>query len=158
MTKGRANIKSKSRKKPGGTSSWSRPFRFIALPLVWRLILLILIVALLFWQWSAVTSWAINIADKAWELFGWGLILIAIVVIIIIGMLWRRQLSTLANRWKLYHWNKWLGAVTFILAIWGILALFNWGGSVGLNFIGQDDFTAILWILGLVSYPDWAGS
>ena len=150
MTKGRANIKSKSRKKPGGTSSWSRPFRFIALPLVWRLILLILIVALLFWQWSAVTSWAINIADKAWELFGWGLILIAIVVIIIIGMLWRRQLSTLANRWKLYHWNKWLGAVTFILAIWGILALFNWGGSVGLNFIGQDDFTAILWILGLV--------
>ena len=150
MTKGRANVSSKSRKKPGGTSSWSRPFRFAALPLVWRLILIVLIVALLLWQWSEVTSWATNIASKAWELFGWGLVLIAIVVIIIIGMLWRRQLSTLAHRWKLNHWNKWLGAVTFILAIWGILALFNLGGSFGLNFIGQDDFTAILWILGLV--------
>ncbi|HEY92274.1 MAG TPA: DNA translocase FtsK [Dehalococcoidia bacterium] len=150
MTKGRANVSGKSRKKPGGTSSWSRPFRFVALPLVWRLILIIIIVALLLWQWSAVASWATNIAGKAWELFGWGLALIAIVVIIIIGMLWRRQLSALAHRWKLNHWNKWLGAVTFILAIWGILALFNLGGSFGLNFIGQDDFTAILWILGLV--------
>ena len=150
MTKGRANIGSKSRKKPRGKSWWSRPFRFMALPSVWRLILLVLIVALLFWQWSAVTSWANNIASKAWELFGWGLVLIAIVVIIIIGMLWRRQLSTLARRWKLYQWNKWLGVITFILAIWGILALFNWGGSFGLSLIGQEDFIAILWILGLV--------
>jgi len=150
MTKGRANIRNKSRKKPRRKSWLSRLFHFMALPLVRRLILLVLIVALLFWQWSAVTLWANNIASKARELFGWGLILIAIAVIIIIGMLRRRQLSTLARRWKLYQWNKWLGAITFILAIWGILALFKLGGSFGLDIIGQQDFIAILWILGLV--------
>jgi S-DNA-T family DNA segregation ATPase FtsK/SpoIIIE len=150
MTKRRANIRNKSRRKPRRRSWLSRLFHFLALPLVRRLIFIILIVALLFWQWSVVTTWAGNIASKAWELFGWGLSLIAIAVVIIIGMLRRRQLSTLARRWKLYQWNKWLGAITFILAIWGILALLNLGGSLGLGILGQQDFIAILWILGLV--------
>jgi len=111
--------------------------------------LLVLIVALLFWQWSAVTSWISNIASKVWGLFGWGLILIALAVIIIIGIISKRQLSVLVRRWKLYQWNKWLGAITFILAIWGVLALFNLGGSFGLGVIGEDGFISILWILGL---------
>jgi S-DNA-T family DNA segregation ATPase FtsK/SpoIIIE len=117
---------------------------------MWRLIPIVLIVALIFWQWSAVTSWVNNTVNKVWGLFGWGLVLIAVVVIIILGILWRRQLSTLARRWKLYQWNKWLGGVAFILAIWGILSLFNLGGSFGLSITGQEDFVVILWILGLV--------
>jgi len=104
------------------------------------------IVAILFWQWSALTSWVASIREATLELFGWGLILIAIALVVIVGMIWRRQLSALAHRWKLYQWNKWLGAIAFILAIWAILAFFNLGGSFGLAIIGQD----------IVDYPVWA--
>jgi S-DNA-T family DNA segregation ATPase FtsK/SpoIIIE len=142
MAKGGANIRSKSKKKPSRKWWSSRLF--------YSTMLLVLIVALLFWQWSAVTSWISNVASKVWDLFGWGLILIAIAVIIIIGISSKRQLSVLVRRWKLYQWNKWLGAITFILAIWGILALFNLGGSFGLDIIGKEGFIAILWILGLI--------
>ncbi|MBE9482941.1 MAG: DNA translocase FtsK, partial [Chloroflexi bacterium] len=141
---------SKPGKKPVKKSWWNRLFHFGALSWMWRLIPIVLIVALIFWQWSAVTSWVNNTVNKVWGLFGWGLVLIAVVVIIILGILWRRQLSTLARRWKLYQWNKWLGGVAFILAIWGILSLFNLGGSFGLSITGQEDFVVILWILGLV--------
>jgi len=145
MTKGRANIRSKPRKKLERKSWWSRPFHFMALPWVWRLILLVLMVVLLFWQWSAVTSWASNIASKIWELFGWGLAFLIIAIGTLVWVIWRRKLSSL-----IYHWNQWLGSVAFILAAWGILALFNLGGSFGLSITGQEDFIAILWILGLV--------
>jgi hypothetical protein len=142
MAKGRANSRGKSGEKPSRKwwSSW----------LFYSAMFLVLIVALLFWQWSVVTSWVSNITSRIWGLFGWGLILIALAVIITIGIISRRQLSTLVSRWKLYQWNKWLGGIAFILAIWGVLALFNLGGSFGLGIVGQEDFIAILWILGLV--------
>ncbi len=145
MAKGRANIRSKPRKKPERKSWWRRLFHFAALPWGWRLILLVLMVVLLFWQWSAVTSWASNIASKIWELFGWGLAFIIIAIGTLVWVIWRRKLSSL-----IYHWNQWLGSVAFILAVWGILAVFNRGGSFGLSIMGQEDFIAILWILGLV--------
>jgi hypothetical protein len=145
MTKGGANIRSKSRKKPERKSWWSRLFHFVALPPVRRLILLVLIVALLFWQWSAVTSWANNIASKIWGLFGWGLVLIIVAIGVLGWVIWRRKLSSLV-----YRWNQWLGGIAFILAAWGILALFYLGGSFGLAIIGQEDFVGILWILGFV--------
>ncbi len=145
MTKGGANIRSKSRKKPRRKSWWGRLFHFMALPPVRRLILLVLIVALLFWQWSAVTLWANNIAGNTLRLFGWGLVLIIIALGTLVWVIWRRKLSSL-----IYHWNQWLGGIAFILAAWGILALFNLGGSFGLAIIGQEDFIAILWILGFV--------
>ncbi|GAI71850.1 unnamed protein product, partial [marine sediment metagenome] len=67
------------------------------------------------------------------------------------GMIWRRQLSAWAHRWKLYQWHKWLGAIAFILAIWGILALFDLGGSFGLRIIDYGQILiGILRILGLV--------
>jgi len=142
MAKGRATSRGKSGQKPSRKwwSSW----------LFYSIMFLVLIVALLFWQWSAVTSWVSSIISKVWGLFGWGLILIALAVIIMIGIISKRQLSTLVRRWKLYQWNKWLGGITFILAIWGVLALFNLGGSFGLGVIGEDGFISILWILGLV--------
>jgi len=138
-----------ARVKPNRKSWWSQLFHFIMRPLVRRLILLVIILALLFWQWSALDSWATNIWDSTLELFGWGLALIAIAVIIIMGMLWRRQLSVLVRRWKLYQWNKWLGAIALALAIWGILGLIGLGGSFGLSIIGFPDFDGILRVLGL---------
>ncbi len=119
-------------------------FHFIVSPLVWRFILLVTIAAVLFWQWGRLASWFTDVTESTVGLFGWGLVLIAIAVIIIMGMIWRRQLSAWAHRWKLYQWNKWLGAIAFILAVWGILALFDLGGSFGQNFVGFPQ------ILGLV--------
>ena len=141
MAKREANIRSKSRKKPGRRSVWNYLF--------YSLILLVPILALAVWKWPPLTSLVTGLGDSALRLFGWGLLLIVIAVIVILGMLWRQQLSAFIHRWKLYQWNKWLGAIAFILAIWGTLALFNLGGSFGLYIIGYQDFSGILRLLGL---------
>jgi len=140
----------KPRVKPKRKSLLGGLFHFIISPLVRRLILLVIIVAVLFWQRDRLVSWFTDVTESIVGLFGWGLVLIAIAVIIIVGIIWRRQLSAWAHRWKLHQWNKWLGAITFILAVWGILALFDLGGSFGLDIIGYPDFNGILRILGLV--------
>ena len=126
-------------------------FYFIVSPLVWRFILLVIIVAVLFWQWGRITSWFTDVTESTVELFGWGLVLIAVAVIVIMGLIWRRQLSAWAHHWRLHQWNKWLGAIAFILAVWGILALFNLGGSFGQLIINDDQgLIGILCILGFV--------
>ncbi|MBA7496028.1 DNA translocase SpoIIIE [subsurface metagenome] len=144
MAKSKANIRGKSRKKSEGKSWRSRLLHFIALPPVRRLILIALIVALLFWQWSILTSWASNIRDNTLRLFGWGLLLIVIAIGTMVGVLWRRKLSSV-----IHHWNQWLGGIALALAAWGIFAFFNLGGSFGLGIIGYPDFSGILRILGL---------
>lgn len=140
----------KPRVKPERKSLWGGLFHFIVSPLVWRLILLVIIVAVLFWQRGRLVSWVNDVTGSTVELFGWGLVLIAIAIISIMGMIWRRQLSAWARRWKLYQWHKWLGAIAFTLAVWGILALLDLGGSFGMTIIGQQDFVGVLRILGLI--------
>ncbi len=147
MAKRESNSRSRAKRKP----FLAGLFHFIISPWVWRFILLVIIVTVLFWQWRRLVSWAIDVTDSTIELFGWGLVLIAIAIIIIMGMIWRRQLSAWAYRWKLNQWNKWLGAIVFMLAVWGVLALFDLGGSFGLRIIdyGQN-LIGVLRILGLV--------
>ena len=129
------------------------------LPSIWRLILLLLIVALLFWKRANLVSWATDVSDSTLRLFGWGLLLIAIAIGTLVGMLWRRRLLSL-----LRHWNRWLGGIAFALAAWGTLAFFpgtgilqrvSLGGSFGQSISGQDIvaypiFVSILRILGLL--------
>jgi len=153
MAKKKPKIKSRdkgvsgqSRVKPRGRSLWGRLFRFLVSPWVWRFIFVVAIVAVLYWQWENLVALATGVAESTVGLFGWGLILIAIAIIVVAGLIWRRQLSALAHRWKLYQWNKWLGAISLGFAIWAILAFFNLGGSFGLAIIGQD----------IIDYPVWA--
>ncbi len=150
MAKRKVGGRGKSRGRPR-TRSWRGwLFRFVAL----RLILVIVIVALLLWRWPAISSWADNVAMGTLEQLGWGLILIVLALGILAGITWRRKLSLL-----IYHWNQWLGGIAFILAIWGILALFpgqgelrqaSLGGNFGLKIIGQQNAIGILRILGWV--------
>jgi len=144
-----SNVGGKPRRKPTGKSGWSNPFRFLVLPPVRRVILVGIIVALLFWQWSAVTSWVSSIAEGIWGLFGWGLLLIVIAIGTLVWVVERRRLSSL-----IYRWNRWLGGIAFILAVWGILALpfFRLGGSFGRSIIDflAPDYVGILRIIGLV--------
>jgi len=139
-------INNKSRVKPQRRSFLKGLARFFISPWFWRFVVVVAIVAVIYWQWDNLVAWANGIVEGTVGLFGWGLILIAIAIIVIAGVIWRQQLSALVHQWKLYQWNKWLGAIAFILAIWAILAFFNLGGSFGQAIIGQD----------IVDYPVWA--
>ncbi len=148
------NIKGKSRGKPERRSAGSGLFHFITLPPVRRLILVAIILAVIFWQWSTLTLWATEAGEKTLQQFGWGLFLIAIAIAALVVVLWQRKLSSL-----IHHWYRWLGGVALIFAIWGILAFcpgtgalrqVTLGGDFGLKIIGYPDVGGGLRILGLV--------
>ena len=154
----KANTKTKNRPKARRERAQARPrrgfwgglFRFLVSKWGLGLILLAAVTAVVLWQWQAIASWVNNIVNSTIGLFGWGLILIGIVVLIILGAIFRKQLSALAHRLKLHLWNRWLGAASFILAVWGILALFNLGGSIGQAITSSNLLAGILRIMGLV--------
>jgi len=126
---------------------------------MWLLLLLFAVVALLFWQRSALALWAGGVAVSVWGRFGWGLFLIVLAIGTLVVLLWRRKLLSFFR-----HWNRWLGGVAFALAAWGILAFLpgtgvlqqaSLGGSFGQSIIGQDVvaypvFVSILRVLGLL--------
>jgi len=113
------------------------------LPVVRNIILLAIVVAILFWQWPNIQGAAAALG----ELFGWGLLFIAAAIITLIVQIARRRLFSF-----IYYVNRWLGAVAFVLALWGILSFFKWGGSFGMGIIDypSPDFIGALRVLGLV--------
>ncbi len=143
MAKKKVSITAKPTRKPKRKLGWSWLFRFVVLPL-----LLVLIVLLLFWQRSALISWAAGIRDDTLRLFGWGLVIIVIAAGTLVGVLWWKPASLI------YRLNRWLGGIALALAVWGILGFFpgegilshSLGGSFGLSIISQD----------IVDYPVWA--
>jgi S-DNA-T family DNA segregation ATPase FtsK/SpoIIIE len=131
-----------AKRKANTESGWSQFFHFIILPPVRWLILLVIITAVVSWQWKNITS-----------LFGWGFVFLVIAFGTLVVVVWRRKILSV-----IYHWNQWLGGVAFILAVWGILAFFpggnllsnSLGGSFGQNIIDSPDFLGALRLLGLV--------
>jgi S-DNA-T family DNA segregation ATPase FtsK/SpoIIIE len=119
---------------------WQSLLRFLIRPPMVYIIIVIAIVAILYWQLSTLTSWA----NSTWKLFGWGLILVAIAAVTLIWLVWRRRLSSLV-----YRWNQWLAGIACIVAVWGILALFDLGGDIGFAIIGFPDLMGALRIAGL---------
>ncbi len=115
-----------------------------------RFTLVITIVGLLFWQWDNILAWLDNVTQGTVGLLGWGLVVILLAVIVIASIIWRQQLAAIARRYKLYYWNKWLGAVAFIFTAWGVLALLDLGGSFGQLIIGEEmNEIGLLRVLGL---------
>ncbi|HEX76198.1 MAG TPA: DNA translocase FtsK, partial [Dehalococcoidia bacterium] len=114
--------------------------RFLIRPPMGYIIIVIAIVAILYWQLATLTSWA----NSTWKLFGWGLILVAVAVVTLIWLAWRRKLSSL-----IYRWNQWLAGIACVVAAWGILALFDLGGDIGFAIIGFPDLMGALRIAGL---------
>jgi S-DNA-T family DNA segregation ATPase FtsK/SpoIIIE len=98
--------------------------------------------------------------EKMRTLFGWGVIFLFITILVLITMAWRRQLGSLIR-----HWNIWLGSISFVLAIWGILGIIEYnstlfsnglGGTFGYTLVGSpspystmDTFLGSLRILAL---------
>ena len=138
---------------PKRRSWWKSPLRFVALSPVryWYLTLPVIIVLLLYWQRGTLVWLGTGIADLTMELFGWGLALIISAIVTLVVMAWLRKLLLLVHRWY-----QLLGGIAVILAAWGILAVFNLGGSFGLGIVGiqASDFLstlmAILRIAGLI--------
>ena len=111
-----------------------------------RVILIAAIVGILYWQWSNLTAWAIDIRDSTWNLFGWGLLLLILALIILGVVLWFRRSSL-----PLVRFRQWLGGIAFTMAIWGLLAFSALGGSIGQHLIGYpSNFIGIPRVAGLI--------
>ncbi|MBI4186410.1 MAG: DNA translocase FtsK [Chloroflexi bacterium] len=150
MVKGKEEITGKRGARPRGRSWWLRLFRLLTLWPVWIFLLLVVAAAVVWWRWPALTSWAAGVRDATFNLFGWGLILLAIAVAIALGMIWRRRLLDFVYRWRLHQLNRLLGAIAFILSVWGVLALLQKGGAIGQRIIGQPDAFGALRVVGLL--------
>ncbi len=137
------------RARPGTASTAGRSLEIFLL-WVGRIALLAAVIGLIVWQWDNILAWFDDLAAGTLSLFGWGIGLIALAVLIILGFAFRRQITAFAVRWKLYQWNKVLSAAAFFFAIWGILALFDKGGSFGRAIISSNPLIAILRVIGLL--------
>ncbi|MFC1928359.1 DNA translocase FtsK [Chloroflexota bacterium] len=154
MAKKKSDIRGKSRGKAKKRSWLIGLFRFIVSPPVWQVILLALVAVVIYWQRTTLVLWTTGIIDSTLKLFGWGLVFIVIAIGTLVGVVWRRKLSSF-----IYHGNRWLGSIAFVLAGWGILAFLpgegilrgvSLGGNIGLSIIGYTVFIGILRVLGLV--------
>jgi len=141
--------KARTGSKSGRKAKESRParkrfFSFIASPVVRRLILIVVIVALLYLLWEGML-----------RSFGYGLIIIAMALGALAWMAWRQQFSVAKQRW-----NWVLGGISLALAVWGILAFFpgkgilqdaTLGGSIGQSIIMHSpDTLGGLLVAGLI--------
>lgn len=142
MAKKKANI-SRARKRPGRRSGVGLLFHILMSTPIRQLILIALILVVLFWQLQNI----VEAGERLNEFFGWGLVFIAVAVVILVVQIWRRKLSLF-----IYHWNRWLGGIAFILAIWGILAFSDLGGEFGQSIISYPahEIIGALNISGLV--------
>jgi S-DNA-T family DNA segregation ATPase FtsK/SpoIIIE len=125
-------------------------WRFITSKWVRRLLLLATFLTLLAWQWNNLALRVQELAQGTYGFLGWGLLLILVAVIVILCIIFRQKLADFIKRYKLYLWHKWLGAVAFFFAAWGILGLFSLGGIVGQAIIGEYAVLNVLRVLGLI--------
>ena len=133
MSKPRSGSKPRRKAKERQPASKSKRFS-VASPAVRRLILVAVIVALLCVLW-----------ERLFTLFGWGLIIAAIALGLLIWAIRRGQFSVVKG-W----WNWILAGICLALAAWGILAFFALGGRIGQGIIGAPGAVGGLRVAGLV--------
>lgn len=101
-------------------------------------VLIVAVAALLIWQREPVETFLNQFFSGTAAVFGWGLLLILLGIIVAIAIFKRQALATFARKTTFIYWYRWLGAIVLILAGWGLLALGGAGGSFGLAVIGSD--------------------
>jgi S-DNA-T family DNA segregation ATPase FtsK/SpoIIIE len=132
---------------------------FFARPLVWRFILILVIVGLLYLLYPILVAAGASIVG----LFGLGLALIAIAVGATIWVTRGEHYELLKKRWNSFvkvarHWNWIVAGIIFIIAIWGLLSFFRvgilsqatLGGRIGQSIAGAPGVVGVLRIMGLV--------
>ena len=146
--------KATSRLKRGKTKNQSAVKQFAAFfvkPLVWRLILTLVTVGLLYRFYPILVESGAAVLG----LFGLGLVLIAIAVGVIVWLVKGRHFPLLTRRW-----NRFVGGVILAIAIWGALSFFNpgsgilseatLGGKIGQSIASAPGVVGVLRIIGLV--------
>lgn len=110
-----------NREKPAGRSPpGGGILRFFISRPVRNFILIIIVIALL----AVFHDSVYNFFQDLRKIFGWGVLFLLGAVITLITLAWRRQLGTFVH-----HWNRWLGGIAFVLAVWGILGSFSASGE-----------------------------
>ncbi len=139
------------RKKTGSQSAVRRFLGFLARPLVWRFILILVIVGLLYLFYPILVEAGAGILG----LFGLGLVLIAIAVGLLVWLVMGRHFPLLTRRW-----NWFVGGTILAMAIWGALSFFSTGsgvlsqatlgGKIGQSIAGAPGVVGVLRVIGLV--------
>jgi S-DNA-T family DNA segregation ATPase FtsK/SpoIIIE len=123
--------------------------RFFLLSVMCLLVVLI-IASIVYWQWEGISSWVSETAIGITQVFGWGLVLIVLAVLTLTVVI-------LTYPRVLWHfWNRWIGGLIVLAAVWGILAFFpgegylsdfTLGGEIGQRIIGPSVPVGILLVL-----------
>lgn len=139
------------RRKTGGQSAVRRFLGFLARPLVWRFILILVIVGLLYLFYPILVAAGAGILG----LFGLGLVLLAIAVGLLVWLVMGRHFPLLTRRW-----NWFVGGAILAIAIWGALSFFTTGsgvlsqatlgGKIGRSIAGAPGVVGVLRVMGLV--------
>jgi S-DNA-T family DNA segregation ATPase FtsK/SpoIIIE len=145
--KGSKNNKPTRGKTAGRSLSVGGFFRFLFSRPARNIILIVIVIALLAGFHNSLSSFFENLRSA----LGWGALFVLAAVIALITLIWRRQLGSLVR-----YWNRWLGGIAFVFAIWGIMGFINEsiGGRFGWSIIGGplwdfiDNAVSILIILG----------
>jgi DNA segregation ATPase FtsK/SpoIIIE, S-DNA-T family len=137
--------KGKSQKRP----LWQRFLIFM----VTCLLIIAVCGSLVLWQWQNITAYITNVTVGILQLFGWGLVLVVLAIMTLVIVI-------LANPMLLIrYWNRWIGLLVLLGAIWGILAFFpgygylapeQLGGKIGTSIIGQPGVIGALIVLLLI--------
>ncbi len=133
--------------------------RFTSLTPIRWLILSAIFLGLLFWLVPRLFSLVARTWDSLFSLFGVGLALVAIAILVVGLAAWKRPLLLLRR------WNRWLGGFAFALALMGLLSFFSadLGGSLIKSLVGVGDVREIallvaLFLLGVfLVFPRGAG-
>ena len=145
-TTSRTTAKPAARKKARGRAK-NDPFTLPGWHIAWRVIIVAAVVGILWWQWPNITAWAASVRDETMRLFGWGLLLLIIALVILGIATWVRRRLPLSVRVR-----QWWGGIAFTIAIWGLLAYGALGGNIGQHIIGfpGSSWIGIPRIIGLV--------
>ena len=123
--------------KGGGKSRWDWLFYTVLIILTFLAIIIV--------PWDDVRDWYEEVASGVWNAIGWGILLIAIVLVVLIFAIWRRKVLSLFRNWR-----KCLGVIALALAAWGILAFYDVGGAFGLGVIGEKNLAGAMRIFVLL--------
>jgi DNA segregation ATPase FtsK/SpoIIIE, S-DNA-T family len=132
-----------------GRPWWQRFLLFM----LTRVLVLLAVAAIIFWKWGTISSWISDKTADFIQLFGFGIVLVAIALLLIV------EVALTKPGLFLRLWNKWIGGIFELVAIWGILGFIagpgrlqdhSLGGEIGRSIIGHSTPVGVLIVLALI--------
>ena len=117
------------------------------------LLVIVVVVGIFYWQWGNISNWWTNTTTGITQLFGWGIILVVLVILTLAVTI----LSKASLLWR--YWNKWIGGLILLAAIWGVLGCipgygvindYSLGGKIGQSIVGSSLIIGILIVLLMI--------